>query len=136
MNFSIRELEAAGFSGFVRVADLKNPGGCILIPDRMGVYVVVREDTDIPAFLAQGTGGFFKGQDPALPLEEMVRKWVSGAQVVYIGKAGGSSSKATLHSRLKQYMDFGCGKPAAHRGGRMIWQLTRCTPVTRGPLCY
>jgi hypothetical protein len=49
--------------------------------------------------------------------------WVNKAKVVYIGKAGGSGSNATLQSRLGQYMKFGLGKPSGHWGGRYIWQL-------------
>ncbi len=123
MDFSRQGLEASGFTGFVKVSNLKNPGGCNVIPKQMGVYVIVREDIATPAFLERSIGGFFKGKDPTLPIEELKRNWISGAYVVYIGKAGGLASGATLCSRLKQYMDFGSGKPIGHQGGRMIWQL-------------
>lgn len=124
MDFSRQGLEASGFIGFAKVSNLKQSGGCNVIPREIGVYVVVRENPTAPAFLATSIGGHFKGKDPTLPISELVRKWIGGAHVVYIGKAGGSDSKATLRSRLKQYMDFGCGKPIGHSGGRMIWQLT------------
>jgi len=123
VDFSRNGLEAAGFTGFLRVADLKSQGTCNVIPKQMGVYVVVRENTEMPMFLERSIGGYFKDVDPTLPIEELRRKWISGAYVIYIGKAGGLDSTATLRSRLKQYMEFGCGKPIGHRGGRMIWQL-------------
>ena len=44
-------------------------------------------------------------------------KWISSATVLYIGKA------SSLQKRLKQYMDYGSGKPVGHQGGRYIWQL-------------
>jgi hypothetical protein len=46
---------------------------------------------------------------------------VDGALVLNIGKAG--PGKATLRSRLKQYIRFGQGEAVGHRGGRYIWQL-------------
>jgi hypothetical protein len=49
---------------------------------------------------------------------------VPGATILYVGKAGGSGQRATLHSRLLCYMRFGLGLPTAHWGGRCIWQLS------------
>jgi len=37
--------------------------------------------------------------------------------VVYIGKA------TRPPRRLRQFRDFGAGKPVGHWGGRLIWQL-------------
>ena len=51
------------------------------------------------------------------------RNWVNGAAVIYIGKAGGGSSSATLRRRLKSFLRFGEGHPVGHWGGRFIWQL-------------
>jgi len=42
---------------------------------------------------------------------------------LYIGKAGGSGSSATLRNRLTAYIRFGAGRPVGHWGGRLIWQL-------------
>ena len=42
---------------------------------------------------------------------------------IYIGKAGGPNSNATLRKRLKQYIRFGSGEAVGHGGGRYIWQL-------------
>ena len=93
------------------------------IPAQMGVYVVLREKNSIPMFLTEGTGGLFKGKNPNVSLAELKENWVEGTQVVYIGKAGGSGSSATLQKRLSQYMRFGQGANVGHWGGRYIWQL-------------
>lgn len=45
------------------------------------------------------------------------------AHIIYIGKAGSANSKATLCSRLTQYMRFGEEKPVPHWGGRYLWQV-------------
>jgi hypothetical protein len=45
------------------------------------------------------------------------RKWVKGCEVLYIGKGD------NIQRRLKQYIEFGSGKPIGHWGGRYIWQL-------------
>ena len=47
----------------------------------------------------------------------MEAKWVEACEVIYIGKGN------NLRRRLKQYADFGAGKPVGHWGGRYIWQL-------------
>ena len=43
--------------------------------------------------------------------------------MVYIGKAGGAGTQATLRRRLSAYVRHGAGARAAHWGGRAIWQL-------------
>ncbi len=79
-----------------------------------------------------------KNRQPTVPLEDLKRHWVNGARVLYIGKAGGRSSKQSLRDRLHTYMDFGRGKPVAHWGGRYIWQLANvrdlriCWKITSG----
>jgi hypothetical protein len=45
------------------------------------------------------------------------------SSVVYIGKAD------NLRRRLRQFAQFGAGRPVGHRGGRLIWQLTRSTEL-------
>lgn len=68
-------------------------------------------------FAERSCGGWFKGKDPTVTLDALAANWVDDAQVVYIGKAD------QLNRRLKQYADFGSGKPIGHWGGRLIWQL-------------
>jgi hypothetical protein len=114
-------LRQNGFEGFVSIASLKaNP---YQIPQKQGVYVVLFPFDKEPDFLQTGTGGFFKDKNPNVSISELESKWVSGTDIIYIGKAGGSSSKATLQSRLIQYLKFGMGMKIGHWGGRYIWQL-------------
>ena len=115
-------LRQNGFEGFVSIASLKaNPNQ---IPQKQGVYVVLFPFDKEPNFLQTGTGGFFKDKDPNVTISELESKWLSGTDIIYIGKAGGSSSKATLRSRLIQYLKFGMGMKIGHWGGRYIWQLS------------
>jgi hypothetical protein len=116
------DLEMAGFSGFLRISELRKGTGAI--PHGPGVYSILWEGQSAPNFLEVGTGGWFKGVDPNVSLPTLERNWVAGCQVVYIGKAaGGSSGKRGLLKRLTEYLDFGNGRPVGHRGGRFIWQL-------------
>ncbi len=122
MNFkTIEDLKKAGFSGFVKIAELWKDSS--VIPDEKGVYMVVRRTTEAPVFLKKGTGGYFKGEEPNVSLEKLKENWVTGTCVVYIGKAGNISGSTTLYKRLGQYLRFGQGEPVGHYGGRYIWQL-------------
>jgi hypothetical protein len=96
---------------------------CKQAPSSPGVYGVVRESADAPSFLPTNPGGRFKGRDPSVAVSLLEARWIPGAQVVYIGQAGGAGSSATLRKRLDQYMRFGGGAPVGHWGGRFIWQL-------------
>ena len=116
MKFEIVEnLKEAGFEGFIPVKELRNKHR--IIPSVPGVYMVVRTSEAEPSFLDTGTGGFFKDKNPNVSVAELKRNWIKNTCVVYIGKA------SLLQKRLKQYLDFGAGKPVGHYGGRFIWQL-------------
>ena len=115
-------LQAQGFEGFKTVGELMD-GAKSRIPVQKGVYVVLRESESTPQFLKEGTGGFFKGKNPNVSLAELEENWVAGTPVLYIGKAGGAGSSATLQKRLDQYLRFGRGANVGHWGGRYIWQL-------------
>lgn len=119
MDFSRSGLETAGFTGFVSLARLVPTA----VPTHGGVYVVVREGDDAPVLLSDSVGGHFKGKNPTVELSVLERKWVAGCTVVYIGKA------TSLRSRLRQYRDFGLGRPVGHWGGRYIWQLDGCNEL-------
>lgn len=118
---SFDSLREAGFAGFKSVRDLWNDCSCI--PNERGVYVVLNPTCSNKAFLPKGVGGYFKGTDPNVSLSKLDFKWIQDCHVLYIGQAGGNGSSATLRKRLKQYLDFGKGKPVGHKGGRYIWQL-------------
>lgn len=119
---SVAVLAANGFIGFVYVSELQQTM-CRQVSDEKGVYLVVSNSTAVPTFLPESIGGHFKGRDPTLGVETLRQRWVDGVVVLYIGKAGAATAKATLCSRLKQYMKFGKGGRVGHWGGRSIWQL-------------
>lgn len=54
---TIDDLKAAGFEGFIPVAQLQTDSTAI--PRTAGVYMVVYTGENIPEFLSRGTGGFF-----------------------------------------------------------------------------
>ncbi len=132
MDFTREGLERAGFLGFRTISEL-SATRCASAPESPGVYIVLRESAAQPSFLPVGTGGRFKRKDPNVPIEELQRKWVAGAAVVYIGM-----TTATLRKRVGDYMRFGNGGAVGHYGGRYIWQLADaqrllvCWKVTTG----
>jgi hypothetical protein len=122
VNFNdVEELKKAGFLGFKAISELWADNSPI--PPVRGVYLVLYLDKSSPKFVVKGTGGFFKGKDPNVSLEELKANWVDGTNVIYVGKAGGENSGAKLYSRLNQYLQFGKGKSIGHYGGRYIWQI-------------
>lgn len=122
MDFSdLNTISMDGYAGFVSVKDLWADSS--QIPKERGVYLILNPDHDPPKFLDPGVGGFFKGKNPNVGPEELLSNHVPGSLVVYIGKAGSPTGKATLQSRLRQYLKFGQGKNIGHWGGRYIWQL-------------
>lgn len=114
-----------GFAGFHTISALQSAratrggGPWGEVPEAPGVYLVLRDSDEPPRFLTRGTGGYFKGEDPNVPLDLLADAWVLNARVVYIGMAG----RQTLRRRLRQYVDFGAGKAVGHMGGRYAWQL-------------
>jgi hypothetical protein len=122
MNFNnIDDIKKGGFRGFKSVAELWVDKSSI--PKIKGVYLVINPAYSKSEFLTPGVGGFFKGKDPNVSLAELESNHVENSQVVYIGKAGSTTGKATLNSRLGQYLRFGETKNVGHWGGRLIWQL-------------
>jgi hypothetical protein len=116
------DLELLQFAGFLTISELRMASE--VIPREAGVYAIIWQGAGMPDFLAVGTGGWFKGIDPNVPLSILAKSWVIGPQIVYIGKAAaGTSGKRGLRKRLTEYLDFGKGVPVGHRGGRYIWQL-------------
>lgn len=115
MTKEIENYRKDGFTGFVPVSKLRSTAS--LLPDSGGVYIVVRDSDNSPEFLANGTGGFFKGKNPNVGLEELESNYVAGSKVVYIGKA------TSLKKRVGQLLRFGAGSAVGHWGGRYLWQL-------------
>ena len=117
----IDEIKRTGFSGFYRIRELINDSS--LIPISGGVYLVLNNYNNAVDFLEIGTGGYFKGKNPNVPLAVLRREWVDNTKVIYVGKA------TSLKSRIKQYLGFGQGKNIGHYGGRYIWQIKHSTDL-------
>ena len=122
MDYSdIKSISNNGFSGFVAVSDLWIDSS--QIPRERGIYLILNPNFENPQFIFPGVGGFFKGKNPNVSTQELESNHVPGSLVAYIGKAGSLTGKATLQSRLRQYLKFGQGKNIGHWGGRYIWQI-------------
>lgn len=113
MSFSVTSLSADGFTGWLSFAEAR---ACVAIPATGGVYAVSYVSRDPVAFLAASPGGRFKGNDPTVAPEVLAANWLDH-EIVYIGQSG------NLKRRIRQFADFGAGKPIGHWGGRLIWQL-------------
>jgi hypothetical protein len=113
ISFTRNGLEAKGFLGFVSFKDIDVDR----LPQKPGIYAVLRECEARPVFLEASPAGWFKGRDPTVPVAELEAAWPDGAQCVYIGKAD------NLRRRIKQLRQYGDGRPVGHQGGRRIWQL-------------
>jgi hypothetical protein len=123
MDFNdIDDIKNNGFVGFKTMSELFLDSSCL--PSCKGVYFVLHINKKLPTYLLVGSGGYFKGKSPNVTMDVLKKNWITNTLVVYIGKAGSASSKATLRSRLKQYFSFGQGKNVGHWGGRLIWQIT------------
>ena len=111
----------AGFERFYTISQLWNSPK--MIPDVCGIYLIINPTASTPVFLPVGSGGSHKGKNPNVPLSLLQERWIAECRVLNVGKAGGAGYQTTLRKRLGNYLAFGQGKPRAHWGGRLIWQL-------------
>ncbi|MBS0347838.1 MAG: hypothetical protein JSR69_15420 [Proteobacteria bacterium] len=118
----IDQLPKFGFCGGIPIAELQS--SCKDVPQKQGVYLVVRKNEQPVSFLETSSGGHFKNRDPSVSVLTLEARWLALPKVVYVGKAGGKTHFATLQDRLHAYMQFGIGRRYAHWGGRYIWQLS------------
>ncbi len=118
---NIENLKKDGYEGFVSIEDLWQDSS--MIPKKKGVYLILNKKQNNTSFINPGVGGFFKNKDPNVSIDVLKENFVNNSLVIYIGKAGGANNHSTLQSRLKNYLKFGQGKKAPHRGGRYIWQI-------------
>ncbi len=115
-------LRDEGFEGFHAAAALRR-SGCLEVPVERGVYIVVRDTDEAPAFMARSVGGRYRQQDPTEKVEALQARWVPGARLLYVGRAAGPGVRSLLQQRVKRLLRFGQGRAIAHRGGRFVWQL-------------
>ena len=80
MTTEIENYRKDGFTGFIPVSELL--GNTKAMPDGSGVYIVVRESDKTPVFLAEGTGGFFKGKCISARLQVLENESVSFSDLV------------------------------------------------------
>ena len=98
------------------------------LTDSKGIYFVIYPYMRPEGlFLPTGSGGYFQGKNPNVPVEDLWMNWVEDADILYIGKAGGAYinrkvSTATLKKRIIALLRFGNSKKVGHRGGRYLWQ--------------
>ena len=114
---AVTGLQKLGFEGFCPVKDLRASSGRSPAPTTNGVCLVIREQKDRPKFLDPGTGGYFKGRDPNVSIDELENNWVEDALIIYVG------SSSNLQRRIEQLIRFGRGENVGHYGGRLMWQI-------------
>lgn len=122
VNKEIQKLKKTGFTGFLKINKIKD-NNYSQIPAAKGIYIVLWKSTSQPIFLKDNPGGHFKGKDPTVSIEKLRNNWVQNTSIIYIGKAGSKTSTTTLKKRIKDFIEFGNGKPKSHWGGRYIWQI-------------
>lgn len=125
MTYSIADLSVYGFVGFV---PLKGWDESQIIginqSDVEGVYVVVRESTEVPRFLDEDHP---KPRPKLWSAEAAADRWVPGVQVLYFGKGPLRSSKAKrrkgLARRVSELQKHGYRGGANDYGGKLLWQI-------------
>lgn len=115
-----KTLKDDGFAGFRPLEDLE----INRIPQRQGLFAIVRPEGFVPRPLAKSTAGVFKKKNPSLSRAQLMAEWVADADILFIGKAGpGSKGNRGLRRQIQEFVDFGRGKPPGHWDGRLVWQL-------------
>jgi len=120
---SIAFLRSERFEGFRTVSQL-NADRCEEVPSIRGIYAIVRESLAPPLFMPRSPAARFRDTDPTIPVDELEKLWMPGAQILYFGRARGPGVRSLLQQRVKRYLRFGHGRHVAHWGGRAIWQLS------------
>lgn len=124
-SFTRQALQAVGFTGWVTIQWLRETD-LTDVPSTPGVYIIYQTGDAPPRFLGRSPAGWFKAEDPTVPVERLQAEWVPDARVLDIGKAARRSHGRkinALRERLGEYLRYGAGEAIAHRGGRLIWQL-------------
>lgn len=121
--------KAYGFKGFYPIVQLED-NNYEDIPEEKGVYCIFYP-LQLPNVFTLDVKYKRRKNNNAIVTQEILdNKWVHGAQVIYVGKAGGGGTRAHLRTRLRAYMRFGQGRVANHWGGRYIWHLQKVHECT------
>jgi hypothetical protein len=110
--FDRGDIADRGFVGFLPLHTLDRG----TLPLGAAVYAVLLPNRCAPLFLNRSPAGWWKGKDPTVSAARMQKEWLSGVDVVYLGKAD------SLRSRVGLLLDFAAGQPVRHWGGRLLWQ--------------
>ncbi len=122
MNFNdVESLKKNGFNGFKKIEELWQDKNCI--PKVKGVYFILNPNYSETEFVYPGVGGFYKARDPNVPTAELQKHFIPDSLVMFIDKAGSPSGKATLNSRLGQFLRFGRTRRVDYWNGRYLWQI-------------
>ena len=88
------------------------------IPPKPGIYwYEIDKPIEKPIFKNDNPAGHFKGRNPKVHLDVLVRKWVKETTILYIGKS------MNLRERIIKRSRFAAGEPVPAWGGRYLWQL-------------
>jgi hypothetical protein len=120
-------LLAKGFTQIGSIAHLQANG----IPDaagleRPGVYGVVRCGEKAPQFVSPSDARRAGNVIRPHPVADLRLRWVSGAEVVYIGAVGTKKRPRSLRLRLRELIKHSLGQTSSngpHKGGEMLWQI-------------
>ena len=121
-----RDLAAQGFRGFTTIRELRRDIPRSEELNRRGVYAVVCSPTYTPTFIDPDKARRNRNLIKPWSLEKLEKKWVSGVEVLYFGKAGTDMNRRTLRKRLSELIRHSQGKTTnqgPHRGGELLWQL-------------
>lgn len=89
--------------------------------DKSGVYAVVSHQGYTPNFIDQNDARRRGNVIHPWDIAKLEKKWVSGAEVLYIGKATN-----TLKERIRELVKHCRGRTSdtgPHKGGEILWQL-------------
>lgn len=75
------ELKSSGFEGFKILKVLIEDTS--IIPNVMGIYLLLYLNQSSTSFLEKGTGGFYKGKDPNVPISVLESNWVNDTNVLH-----------------------------------------------------
>ena len=111
----IDDLKTQGFEGFVPVYDLKKSTD--VVPEKEGIYLVLRLENDEPEFLIENPGGHYNKKNPTEDIAVLRNRWIPGCHILYVGET------VDLKERITTLMKYANGEPERHWGGRYMWQI-------------